>query len=223
MSLESSFVIYSCVFRPGMISAGVVSIVLGYRLFRAEILAKTQAAPTSVQVSVLGQRFELRNAAAGTAFALFGVIIVSVMAVQGNPELIARSISSLSAGGSQLESEIKLRGNSATDTSKFEEDVEKGLEYERRNDLARATAKYEDALTSLATPMNQLAWSYHRLGNDGDAVPLAQLATQLSPRQAAYAATLAKVLAKLGKREEALRWIVKAAELDRFSIRGRIS
>lgn len=212
LSLQTSFLIYATLFRLAIVAAGTVSIFLGYRLFRAGFLAEAKAG-TTVEAHLAGQKFLLKNAAPGTAFALFGVIIVAVMVAQGNPELTMKSLP-LPGGGTQDTTDVKLRGPSNPAGSKFDEAVEKGIEYDRQSDLANAVVAYEEALRGLATPLNQLAWDYHQLGNDQKALPFARLAVQFCPGQADFADTLAQVLAKQGQTNEALQWMTKAASLD---------
>jgi hypothetical protein len=70
------------------VTAGVVSIVLGYRLFvRGVFPSVGTAGDSSVQVTVAGSGFTLKNAAPGTGFGVFGVILVTVMLVQASPQL----------------------------------------------------------------------------------------------------------------------------------------
>jgi tetratricopeptide (TPR) repeat protein len=214
MSLQTSFLIYATLFRLAIIAAGTASIFLGYRLFRAGFLTEGKAGGTTVEAHFVGQKFLLKNAAPGTAFALFGVIIVGVMVAQGNPELTVKSLASVPEGSSRGESEVMLRGEGPAPPSKFEEAVARGLEYDKQKDHVNAVSAYEDALKGLATPLNQLAWNYYQLGNVQEAVPLARLAVQFCPRQAAYADTLSEVLAKQGQTDEALQWMTKAVVLD---------
>jgi Tfp pilus assembly protein PilF len=75
-------------------------------------------------------------------------------------------------------------------------------------------ASYEDALSVVATPMNQLAWHYLQQGDTERALPLSRLAVQLCPKRAVFLATLAEVLTKQGEREEAVVWMKKAVALD---------
>lgn len=86
MSLFSAFFLYAIVFRLAVIAAGTVSIVLGYRLFTRGIqTGPANSADATFNAKVAGQEFALKNAAPGTFFALFGVIIISIMVIQGLP------------------------------------------------------------------------------------------------------------------------------------------
>jgi len=77
-------------------------------------------------------------------------------------------------------------------------------------------------MTVVATPMNQLAWDYLNQGKAGSALPLSRLAVQLCPSKAAFLDTLAEILFKEGERDEALKWMAKAAALD-SKYQGKLS
>lgn len=79
----TAFVLYLTFFRLAIIAAGITSIVLGYRLFARGVFPKTYVNPPlqgeNVTAEFAGAKFTLRNAAPGTCFALFGMIIIVVM------------------------------------------------------------------------------------------------------------------------------------------------
>jgi tetratricopeptide (TPR) repeat protein len=215
VSLTSQFLIYLTLYRLAIIAAGVVSIVLGYRLFVRGVfpsLGTTQE--SAVQVTVAGSGFTLKNAAPGTAFGLFGVILVTVMLAQGSPELTYKTLQKAAAvtPDDTMPFELTMRGKSpgGFDPSL----VQKGVEDERAGSPAHAIEDYKEALSNMALPMNQLAWLYLQQGRTDDALPLARLAADLSPDDAAILETLAEVLAKHGDRQEAIRWMEKAAAVD---------
>jgi tetratricopeptide (TPR) repeat protein len=213
MSLFSEFVLYAMTFRLAIIAAGIVSIVLGYRLFT--IGTQTGGGGpqgTTFDASLAGSKFALTNAAPGTFFALFGVILISVMLAQGNPQLNLKDLSESEQGANATG--VTLRGGERAAQSAFAEAVQKGLEYDKNKDTANAVASYEEALTLQATPMNQLAWDYLQQGKAEAALPLARLAVQLCPNKAPFLDTLAEILLKQGERDEALKWMTKAAALD---------
>jgi tetratricopeptide (TPR) repeat protein len=216
MSLFSEFFLYAAVFRLAIIAAGTVSLMLGYRLFTVGIRSeKEDSNKTTFNAKIAGLTFALKNAAPGTFFALFGVIIISVMLVQGNPELTLKSVSDAQrAAGLPESSELTLRGGASASIGKFDDAVQRGLEYDRKRDTANAVASYEEAMTDVATPMNQLAWDYLQQGKAESALPLARLAVQLCPGKAPFLDTLAEILFKMGELDEALKWMEKAAALD---------
>ncbi len=216
MSLPSEFLLYATVFRLAIIAAGTVCIVLGYRLFTTGMQTDRETSrETTFDANVAGLVFALKNAAPGTFFALFGAVVISVMLVQGNPELTLKTLSNEPHGASPPDSNVlTLRGGAPAGVGRFDGAVEKGLAYDRNGDSANAIASYEEAMKTVATPMNQLAWDYLQQGKAEDALPLARLAVQLCPGKATFLDTLAEILIKKGERDEALKWMAKAAALD---------
>ncbi len=85
MDLPAIFLIYATLFRLAVIAAGVLIIVLGYRLFAQGIAA---SASSETAASGGGFSLTLKNAAPGTSYALFGAILISVSVIKGSPELI---------------------------------------------------------------------------------------------------------------------------------------
>jgi tetratricopeptide (TPR) repeat protein len=143
------------------------------------------------------------------------VIIISVMLIQGNPELTLKTFNDAQhAAASQSSSEITVRGAAPPATGKFDDAVQRGLEYERNGDTINAIGSYEEAMTVVATPMNQLAWDYLQQGKADSALPLARMAVQLCPGKAPFLDTLSEILFKQGDRDEALKLMEKAAALD---------
>jgi tetratricopeptide (TPR) repeat protein len=224
MSLLPDFFIYATVFRVAIIAAGMLSIFLGSRLFSGGIESRgTHNENTTFDAKVVGLAFALKNGAPGTFFALFGVIIISVMLIQGNPELTLKTFNDAHhAAASESSSEITVRGGVPPTAGKFDGAVQRGLEYERKSDTVNAIASYEEAMTVVATPMNQLAWDYLQQGRAESALPLARMAAQLCPGKAPFLDTLSEILFKQGDRDEALKWMEKAAALDP-KYRGRLT
>ncbi len=218
MNLPSQFLIYLTVFRLAIVTAGIVSIVLGYRLFvRGVFPSRGTYQESSVQVTVVGSGFTLKNAAPGTGFGLFGVILVTVMLIQGSPELTYETLQKAAASPTTaappdetISTKVVMRGTDGASPSL----IQKGLEYEKAGDSARAVEAYKEALSGTAIPANQLALLYIQKGKTDDALPLARLAADLSPDNAAILDTLAEVLAGHGDRAEAMKWMEKAAALD---------
>ena len=224
MSLPSEFLLYATFFRLAIIAAGIVSIVLGYRLFTTGIQADRETSKeVTLDAKIAGQAFTLKNAAPGTFFALFGVIIISVMLVQGNPELTLKTLSAVPGVANSPDSNVlTLRGGTPAGVGKFERAVEMGKAYDSSGDTTKAVASYEEAMMVVATPMNQLAWDYLQQGKAESALPLSRLAVQLCPDNADILNTLAEILSKEGQRDEALKWMAKAAALD-SKYQGRLS
>lgn len=93
MNITQSFILYLVFFRLAIIAAGVISIILGYRLFIAGVWPKIGSGEgESVEAKFAGSSITLKNAAPGTCFALFGLLIISFMFVRGGPELTLKAV-----------------------------------------------------------------------------------------------------------------------------------
>ncbi|PWU12074.1 MAG: hypothetical protein C5B51_01355, partial [Terriglobia bacterium] len=172
MSLTAEFLVYVTAFRLAIIAAGVVSIVLGYRLFVRGIFAGG-GAENSIDFKAAGSGFTLKNAAPGTSFALFGVVLITAMLIQGSPQLTYETMQKAAgAENAGTSAKLELRGKETPDA--FASLVNKGAAYENAGDSARAIEAYREALGGLAAPMNQLAWLYLQQSRTDEALPLAR-------------------------------------------------
>jgi len=228
VELIKSFIIYVTLFRLAIISAGIVSIILGYKLFCRGVWPDINSSKeTSLNAEIAGSRFTLKNAAPGTFFALFGVLIIAIMFATGGPELTLNSLKKSSEGGFIRASDFgsEERGETVT-TKEFSAKVRgqgtdmlsiaisKGKEFEQREEFDQAIAAYKEALLIMATPMNQLAWLYYKEGKNQEALSLSQMAVQLVPGDADFLDTLAEILFQEEKYGEALQAMEKAVNLD---------
>jgi len=84
------FIYYLTAIRLGIIVAGIVCIVLGYRLFMHAIPShdkdRNHGQDESVFAEFVGSKLSIRNASPGTCFALFGAFMIVMMYVTGGPE-----------------------------------------------------------------------------------------------------------------------------------------
>jgi tetratricopeptide (TPR) repeat protein len=87
---------------------------------------------------------------------------------------------------------------------------------------AQATEAYRQAVNQVAIPLNQLAWLAYERGkgtNNTDeltkGLAWARLAVQLQPEEAEYLDTLAVILCTVGEREEAIRTMEKAVQMEK--------
>jgi tetratricopeptide (TPR) repeat protein len=87
--------------------------------------------------------------------------------------------------------------------------------------MDKAIEAYREAVNLVTCPMSYLAWLYQKEGNFDEGLLLAQVSVMMNPNEADYVDTLAVILCKMGKREEALPLMEKAAELkpNKFSSR----
>ncbi|CAN2047830.1 Tetratricopeptide repeat protein [Candidatus Magnetomoraceae bacterium gMMP-1] len=223
MSFISEFIIYLILFRLSIITVGAISIVLGYRLFCRGILSEGSSG-SAFEGKVGSSQFILKNAAPGTFFALFGVIIICVMVASGSPEMTLEFINKAEqnkARTSENETQPGISSARIRGTEKGGEDkgglvaaTQKGIYYEEEKDIEKAIEAYKEALNMLADPMNYLAWLYHEQGERDKALPLARLAVEIAPDNPHALDTLAEILFELGEYAEALKVIKKAVALE---------
>lgn len=219
MQLEISFVIYLILFRLAIIAAGVVSIILGYRLFTYGITSADKG--SSMKTSVGGMKLELKNAAPGTFFAVFGVVVISVMLVSTPPGYESEQKSSVAADGV-----ANKLAETSTRTIKMragENEViallEKGVEHQSGGDNDEAIFKYKQAIKlaesnyRLSELFNNLAWAYYDdKQNMESALYLTQMSNYLNPSTENYISTHVEILLHLGQKERALKILEAAIE-----------
>jgi hypothetical protein len=189
--------IYLLMSRLAILAAGVVSVFLGYKLFCRGIgTSPTSGSDSSIESSVVGAHFLLKNAAPGTVFALFGAILIVVMLIQSSPSVTLETMSKWRASTESLQPEtneqtqkLVLRGNEQDLMSSL---TAQGIEFEKQGDTANAERSYLKAVTLMAEPINDLAWLYVGSGRAKEAIGLATLAVQLRPDESRYADTLDK-------------------------------
>ena len=213
MTLTSAFILYLTLFRLAIIAAGVVSIVLGYRLFLRGVWPEAPGSQgTSIDADIAGSRFTVKNAAPGTCFAMFGVIIIGVMFASGSPELTIDQIAQAAdAETKPVTRRVNMRGGESDAMNTL---TQQGDQYAEDGRIEAAIASYEEALAVVATPMNHLAWLYFGEGKTEEALPLSRLAVTLSPGDANFLDTLAEILLEKGEKAEALELMEQAARLD---------
>lgn len=212
MSLPSQFLIYVTAFRLAIITAGIVSIILGYRLFIRGIYSGGTG-EHSIDFKAAGSGFTLKNVGPGSCFGIFGVTLITLMLIQGNPQLTYEMMQKQpDANSPAVSTKLEMRGADAPDG--FAALVRKGMAFEQAGDPTQAAESYHQALAGLAVPMNQLAWIYFQQSKPEQALPLARMAAQVDPENPAIMDTLAEVLDRHGDRAEAVQWMSKAAALD---------
>lgn len=84
MDTINLYIIYSLIFRLATLFVGVFCIHVGYKLFAKGVFGPSST--NELNAEIAGSKFTLKNAAPGTFFGLFGVIIITTMLVQGMPE-----------------------------------------------------------------------------------------------------------------------------------------
>ena len=179
-----------------------------------------------MEASVAGSSFTLKNAAPGTCFALFGVLIIAVMFAAGSPQLTLHTIAEASGLGGQAGSTGANRGAPGPATARLimrgpDTEVltlasltQRGINHELHGDTVAAIAAYGEAVSTVAAPMNYLAWLYLQKGRLEDALTLSRVAVSLAPDSASFLDTLAEALYDTGDFPEALVAMEQAADLD---------
>ncbi|MCI5135435.1 MAG: hypothetical protein D3920_10265 [Candidatus Electrothrix sp. AW2] len=215
MNTVIGFYIYAVIFRLAIISAGIVSIVLGYKLFVLGVMGKEK---TNVNAEAGQIKLMLANAGPGSIFALFGAFIIAVMLVQGNPELVLKDVQLLmkesQQGSSPSEVHIgsaSFKGEKDSKPSRELQDVtlasllDEGEQLQQAGDIESAIKVYNKVLLNSKTPfiLNALAWLYREQQQLDEALVLAHAATTVDRNNANALDTLALILLDRGKELDA--------------------
>lgn len=205
-------------FRIAVIVAGMVSIFLGYRLFVRGVMPQET---TEAGVEVQHVKLTLKNAAPGTCFAFFGVVIIAVMIVKGTPELLLEEVATNAAAFDAARNSSDTP-NTHSDTDRrvirtqlkgkvdaaiqddavalFDYYFKKGLHLDRDGDVEGARAAYAEALAESEIPLrysaaalNQVALGYLAQKRFDEAVAIARIAVLAEPEFPAYHDTLAQI------------------------------
>jgi len=216
MQIEIYYIIYLILFRLMIITAGIVSIFLGYRLFIHGITEVNK--DSSLDSSFNGMSFKLQNVAPGTFFAIFGVIIISVMLASNPPQF-----ESTESGNSNSVAEdniaqattrtIKMRAGD----NEITELLEEGMKKEKEGNKIEAFSAYKQALNlaekqfRLSELFNLLAWQYYQANQSTEeALHLSQMANDISPMNENYIDTLVDILVKLDRKDAAIQILEKS-------------
>jgi tetratricopeptide (TPR) repeat protein len=243
MDLSTSFLIYATLFRLAVIAAGVLIIVLGYRLFLQGLTSRDE---TDASIEGGGFKLTLKNAAPGTSFALFGAVLISVMVIRGSPELdITTAAPGTGAAPATLQPgtrEVRLRGDDsnapvlpvqsqlpeptreqfrALAVAASEQLLQAGARKERQEDFSGALEAYHLALSMpgqspshLVSPLNQMAWIYQQQAKPELALPLARLAHEIDPTNIVVMDTLARVHVQLEQFDKAQTLLDRVLRID---------
>ena len=194
-------IIYLAVFRISIIFVGAMSIFLGYKLFVKGITSSGES-DSGIEASIGGTQFNLTNAAPGTLFALFGIIVISTMIVDSPPEV---------SYGNKTQTNSVAVGNEVSQSSE-EWAVRGGNSGEEGSTLDAALNNKEDK--KLAVLLNNYAWKIYKEGDVDSAAIYARLAYSYDPEHANIIDTLAELLFEQSRFSEALEFKQKAANKD---------
>ena len=209
MDILSTYVIYLALFRLAIIASGIVGIVLGYRLFTKgvfpNVYANRSSDGTNVTAEIASAKFTLRNAAPGTCFALFGVIIIAVMFATGGPEI---NLELLAKGGMKA----TLRGDNQAE---LQSDSQRALDYLERGEYRQARDTIVRALDALAPRMNDFAWVLLQTAPElPQTNMLAEIAVAADPQNPNFLHTMAEIQFNAGRKQEAIHTLEKAKRFD---------
>jgi tetratricopeptide (TPR) repeat protein len=212
MEPNYSFIIYAAVFRIAIILSGIISIVLGYKLFSKRIYTEVKDSKTEANISSGPLKIYLKNGGPGLFFAMFGVCIICIMLINGIPVSIEE------VDGNRIKRTI--RGNSAIkDEMTIEELNDEGVKFERKGELDKAYDYYSKAVKLTSIPINNFAWILQKQGNYTDSIALSRVTVFMDPNNPKYIDTLAVALCKNGMLEESLEVInkikVKTKEINK--------
>ena len=216
LSLYSSFLIYAAFFRCIVIIAGVVCIILGYKLLLKGILPP----PTTNATAELGTiKLSVKNAAPGTCFALFGVWIIVSMLIHGNPELVLEGVSSSIKDVTNPIS-VRLKGPSNAQNN-FDAYYQEGLKHEASANYAESRKAFSLALAepdltfdTAARALNQVAWGYLQEARLDEAIAISRVSILADQTNADFLDTMAQILLAKGQTNEAIMWAERAVELN---------
>jgi hypothetical protein len=212
--------LYLAAFRVAMIAAGIVAIVLGYRLFTLGARPRSASdRDASITGEIAGAKLTMSNFAPGTGFALFGVIIIGLQFTGIGPEAPFDFLDSgpLKKAG--------LRGNSETIFSQANA-ADSLIAQTADNALATLDQRPEEAkeitleaLSPLATHFNNLAWVLAKTDPKvPQARPLAELALAINPKDPNAMHTLAEIEYANGNRGRAIQLLEQANDLLRSTL-----
>ena len=225
------FLIYAVLFRLAVIAAGMVAVVLGYKLFVRGVMGGEGGAKINAEAGQI--KLTLDNAGPGLGFALFGAFIIGIMLSQGNPQLALNDIKLLIKDSQQLDGSLSeaqiggilLKGGNNDKSNealqRFNQAFDEGLQKQRAGDTEAAIKAYTKALSEsevslgkAAAALNELAWSYRTQHRIDEALALARIATVADQENAAAFDTLALILLDRKDIKAAEQAAEKAVRLD---------
>jgi len=226
LDIAPYFLIYVTLFRLAIIAAGVISIVLGYRLFCKGIWPDQGEQGAAFDAKIAGANFTLKNAAPGTFFALFGVIIISFM-LSGMPEFTLETVNQATSDEMGEKTPeitaktpptriLKMRGDDEKPDEKktveaFTQICQEHYENGKNDEAIKACHQ----AVSLATDaLNMLAWLYQEQEKFTEAQALANAAVTMAPKYTEALHTLAIILCKTEQHDKAQHWIKQAIDSE---------
>jgi tetratricopeptide (TPR) repeat protein len=229
MDITWGFLGYLAAYRLSIIGVGALSIALGYRLFCKGLYPHSDLEATEFHAKLGETELSLVSAGPGLFFALFGIIVISVMIVQGNPELTLKKNQAQEKSPKKMlryeseprvthevpQMELTMRGKQDKHDSILYK-INQGMQNERNGNIDDAITLYQEALVLSAPAMNGLAWLYVTERHDKHSLAklLSQLTVHLCPDEANFWDTYAEILFNEKQYRQAMSAKKKAADLD---------
>ena len=170
------FLVYATVFRLSVIAAGTLFMYFGYRLFLYGIIPDNGAEIGSEAGQI---KLTVKNAAPGTCFSLFGMLLIGVMIWQSSPQM---NLTETTADN--VVRQVTMRGPSQA--AAF--DLRAALN--SRNSASEQIATYASQLRDpdlrlreAAAPILGLATAYLRGNRNEEAIALVRLVYQFAGDQ----------------------------------------
>ncbi len=205
MENEIGYMLYAGIYRLAVIGAGVVSIVLGYRLFLHGAGAAAGGQGTAASAKSGTFSLSIRNAAPGTCFALFGAGLIVAMVVEDPPLLTARS----EAGGARY---VQIKGaNAASEWHKAKSLAQSGDAGAAMTAYGALAAKPDAVAHDVARVAAGMAGIYLEQTRTLEALAMARLAVQVDGREPEFLRILAKAAEANGLTDEARAAAERAA------------
>jgi len=240
MDITWGFLGYLASYRLSIIAVGALCIVLGYRLFCKGLYPHSEIESSEFIAKFGETELSLTSAGPGLFFALFGVLVISIMVFQGNPEISLKQGNSKESAkqkgkkeyyyenvpdklteNNSSQIELTMRGNYDTEDPVLLK-INQGKRFESEGNIAKAIEMYRDALVMVSPAMNGLAWLYsaERNINHDLAEQLSKVTIQICPDEANYWDTLSEIYFKKKMYIQALKTKRKAASIDKSFEKG---
>lgn len=212
MDVKLYFLLHLMLYRLAIIASGVICITLGYRMFCKGLWPDSKTGESEMKAEIGGVKFFLKNGAPGTLFAVFGAAIIIAMIISGSPEYGKETLNQTTTA--KLEEKETLKGNSE-EGQQYAYYLQKAKSCEKNGQLTEAVDNYAESLRIASESMNNLAWLYLETGENLDeASSISKMAVKFNPKEGNCWDTLAEILYKQGKYQDALEAKEKAAALD---------
>jgi tetratricopeptide (TPR) repeat protein len=158
-------------------------------------------------------RLSLKNAAPGTCFAAFGVFMIVVMLIQGNPEKKVIKTQTKEVISQEVtwrsDDEIILtamtRGRKLEQAGEFKEAIKAYVDPLKNGDLS---------LKEVVGLLRAISTVYLKQNRQDEAYAYASFAYQVDPSNAEGLVLIARIQFHRGKNDEAIKAISEAARID---------